>query len=122
MGSHPINLAVRFLLEIAGLVALGSWGWNQGSGPGRYLLAVGSPVLAAVLWGVFAVPGDPSRSGTSVVEIPGIIRLLLELSFFVSATLALFATGRTTLAWTYGIVVLVHHVVSYDRVWWLIQQ
>ena len=122
MGSNPINLAVRFILEIAGLVALGWWGWNQGEGIFRFALTLGIPILAAVLWGTFAVPDDPSRSGTARVQVPGIVRLLLELVFFVFATWSLFATGATTLGWIYGIVVLVHYVVSYDRVLWLIRQ
>jgi hypothetical protein len=63
LGSNPINLAVRFILEIIGLVALGWWGWNQADGIARFALALGIPLLAAALWGTFAVPDDPSRSG-----------------------------------------------------------
>ena len=122
MGSHPVNLAVRFILEIAGLVALGWWGWNQGEGILRFLLAFGIPILAAVLWGTFAVPDDPSRSGKAPVQVPGIVRLLLELAFFVSATWSLFAVGAATLGWIYGIAVLVHYLVSYDRILWLVRQ
>ena len=122
MGSHPINLAIRFVLEIAGLVALGWMGWHYGKGIFRYVLAIGIPLVAAALWGIFAVPDDPSRSGEAVVQIPGTIRLLLELAFFVASTWSLYATGATTICWIYGIVVFVHYVVSYDRVLWLIQQ
>ena len=65
MGSHPINLAFRFLLELAALVASGFWGWRQSDGGFRYILAIGIPVFLAVVWGTFAVPNDPSRSGKS---------------------------------------------------------
>lgn len=122
MGSNPINLAVRFILEMAGMVALGWWGWNQGEGILRFLLALGIPFLAAVLWGTFAVPDDPSRSGEARVPVPGIVRLMLELTFFCLATWSLFATGLTTLGWIYGIAVLIHYVISYDRVMWLVRQ
>ena len=121
MGSNPINLAARFILEIAGLVALGWWGWNLAEGILRFLLALGIPFLAAVLWGTFAVPNDPSRSGEARVPVPGIVRLLLELAFFGSATLSLFATGLTTLGWIYGIAILIHYLISYDRVMWLVR-
>jgi hypothetical protein len=121
MGSNPINLAARFFLEIAGLAALGWLGWSMGKGIYRYVLALGLPLLAAVLWGTFAVPEDPSRSATAVVAVSGLVRLLLELIFFSSATWALFTTGATTLAWTYGIAVLVHYLVSYDRILWLMR-
>ena len=86
MGSHPANLAVRFVLEITGLVALGWWGWNHADGVLRFVLALGIPVLAAAAWGTFAVPGDPSRSGRAPVPVSGIVRVLLELAFFASAT------------------------------------
>ena len=122
MGSNPINLAVRFILEMAGMVALGWWGWNQGEGILRFMLALGIPFLAAVLWGTFAVPDDPSRSGEARVPVPGIVRLMLELAFFGLATWSLFATGLTTLGWIYGIAVLIHYVISYDRVMWLVRQ
>jgi len=122
MGSNPINLAVRFLLEIVGLVALGWWGWNQADGIFRFVLALGIPFLAAVLWGTFAVPDDPSRSGKAPVPVPGIVRLLLELAFFASATWALFAMDVTTLGWIFGVAVLIHYVISYDRIAWLVRQ
>ena len=122
MGSNPINLAVRFLLEIVGLVALGWWGWNQADGILRFVLALGIPFLAAVLWGTFAVPDDPSRSGEAKVPVPGIVRLLLELAFFGAATWSLFAMDVTTLGWIYGIAVLIHYVISYDRISWLVRQ
>ena len=122
MGSNPINLAIRFILEIVGLVALGWWGWNQEEGILRLVLALGIPFLAAAFWGIFAVPNDPSRSGEARVPVPGIVRLLLELTFFVSATWSLFATGVTTFGWIYGIAAVIHYIVSYDRVMWLVRQ
>ena len=65
MGSHPVNLAVRFVLEIAGLVALGLLGWQYGAGVYRYISAIGIPLLAAIFWGTFAIRNDPEyRSPT----------------------------------------------------------
>jgi len=122
MGSNPINLAVRFILEVAGLVVLGWWGWNQAEGILRFVLAFGIPLLAAVLWGTFAVPDDPSRSAEVKVFVPGIVRLLLEFTFFAAAIWALFAMGVTTLGWIYGIAVFAHYLVSYDRIAWLVRQ
>jgi hypothetical protein len=40
MSSHPVNLGLRFLLEISGLLALGYWGRGQGDGWLRYALAI----------------------------------------------------------------------------------
>ena len=122
MGSNPINLAVRFFLEMAGLVALGWWGWNQADGISGFLLAIGIPFLAAGLWGTFAVPNDPSRGGEPKVPVAGIVRLILELGFFASATWSLFAMDASTLGWIFGIAVFIHYLISYDRIDWLIRQ
>ena len=122
MGSHPINLTLRFLLEITALLSAGVWGLRQSEGWLRFTLAFGIPLIIAVIWGTFAVPDDPSRSGKAPVPTPGILRLLLELAIFGAGVLALYATGNTQLGLTMGIIVVIHYVVSYDRVAWLIRQ
>ncbi|MES0489521.1 MAG: YrdB family protein [Leptospirales bacterium] len=122
MGSHPINLAVRFLLELSALVAMGAWGWRQTDGWFRFVLALGVPLIFAVMWGTFAVPDDPSRSGKAPVPVPGMVRLTLELAFFTIGTWMLYQSGYPTPGFIFGVVVVVHYLVSYDRVSWLIQQ
>ena len=47
MGQNPINLALRFFLELAGLYCMGYWGWTRHNGVLRYLLVIGLPLLAA---------------------------------------------------------------------------
>jgi len=122
LGSHPINLTVRFLLEVLALIAMGIWGWYQGEGWLRFVLALGIPLIAAIVWGTFAVPNDPSRSGSAPVAVPGIVRLVIEAAIFIFAVWALYNQGFTTLSWLFGIIVIVHYLVSYDRVLWLIRQ
>jgi hypothetical protein len=122
VGSHPINLAVRFLLELSALAALAYWGWTQHAGPLRFILAIGLPLIAAVLWGTFNVRQDPSRSGRAPVPVPGLVRLALELAFFGVAAWALYAAGKAQLSLIFGLIVVVHYLVSYDRLRWLIGQ
>ncbi|MBC8335965.1 MAG: YrdB family protein [Anaerolineales bacterium] len=122
MGSNPINLAIRFLLELAALSSIGYWGWTQHEGGMRFFLAIGLPLLAAALWGTFAVPDDPSRSGKAPVPVAGIIRLALELAFFAAATWLLFDAGQPSLGRTLGVVVLIHYLISYDRIGWLLKR
>lgn len=122
MGSHPINLAIRFLLELSALLAMGVWGWRHGEGWLRLVLALGIPITAAVLWGTFAVPNDPSRSGTAPIAVPGVLRLAIELAVFGFATWALYDAGFTRLSWVLGIIVAIHYITSYDRILWLITQ
>ena len=122
MGSHPINLALRFVLELTALVAMGFWGWKQGEGMLRVVLAFGIPIIAAVIWGVFAVPDDPSRSGSAPVPTPGVLRLALELMFFSVAAWTLYNAGAVKASWIFALVALVHYTLSYDRVYWLMNQ
>ena len=121
MGQNPINLAVRFLLEIIALVALGAWAKAQFPGALGIVLMIVIPLLAAAAWGTFNVEGDPSRSGKAPVPVPGIIRLLVELAILGSATWALF-TLNPTYGWIFGIVTLVHYILSYDRIIWLLER
>lgn len=88
---QPAALAVRFLLELLGLVALGLGGYHAtDSEVARWLLALAVPAVAAGIWGVFRIPDDPKPAP---VAVPGPVRLLIEACFFGGATAALVATG-----------------------------
>ena len=122
MGSNPINLTIRFLLELAALLSLGIWGWAQSESWLKFIFAFGVPIISAIAWGVFAVPDDPSRSGSAPVPIPGVIRLVIELAIFALAVLSLRDLGYIKLSWGLALVVAVHYIISYDRIFWLIRQ
>jgi len=121
MGQNPLVLVMRFLLEMVALLAIGYWGWTRHAGVLRLALAISVPLIAAVLWAIFRVPGDTS-GGPPVVAVPGLVRLLLELAFFGLAIWCLYASGLTIGAWLYGGLVLFHYLISYDRIRWLMQQ
>ena len=57
------NDVVAFLVEIAALVLL-AWAGAQVGGPTalRVALAIALPLVAAVLWGLFAAPRAPVRA------------------------------------------------------------
>ena len=122
MGSHPINLAVRFLLELAALLSMGVWGWRHGDGWWRLALAAGIPVTAAAVWGTFAVPDDPSRSGAAPIAVPGLLRLAIEAAVFGFAVWAFNDTGFARTSWALAIVVAIHYATSHDRIMWLTGQ
>ena len=121
MGSHPANFALRFGLELVALGAFGYWGFNREPALLRAALTVGLPLLAATLWAVFAVAGDPSRSGQTVIATPGALRLLLELAFFGLAAAALWHVGLARAGLTLAVVVAIHYAASFDRVAWLLR-
>lgn len=122
MGSNPINLGFRFLLEMTALFIYGYWGWHASTGPLRYLLTLGLPLVAAVLWGTFRVPGDSSSSGKAPIPIPGFLRLFLELVIFSLAVFLLITSGKEGLGWIFAGAVFIHYLLSYDRIFWLLKQ
>ncbi|WP_319482198.1 YrdB family protein [uncultured Draconibacterium sp.] len=122
MSSNPINLVVRFLLEISSLVVIGIWGWKQCENWERYVLAIGLPVFAAALWGTFAVANDPSRSGNAPIPVPEIVRLGIEFLVFGFAAWTLYNMKSNRLSLVFVVLVLVHYVISYDRIFWLLKK
>jgi hypothetical protein len=122
MDANKINLALRFTLEMSGLLAFGLWGWDRGNDISKFVLALGAPIIAATIWGVFAVVDDPSRSGNAPIIVPGVVRLILELTFFILVVWALFVMAHSMLGWMFGMAVLVHYFVSSNRVIWLLRQ
>jgi hypothetical protein len=119
---HPANAALRFALELGALAAMGFWGFEQARGSFRYALMVGLPVMAATAWGVFAVPHDPSRGGTPVVAVPGLVRLAFELAWFGFSSWAIADLGESSLGLGFGGATLAHYAISFDRVRWLLEQ
>ena len=119
-GSHPANLALRFLLELVALLALGWWGLSLADSWLRFVLAVLFSLVAATIWGTFAVPDDPSRSGEAPVVVRGWIRLGLELIVFGGAVIGLASVGRGSFAAVFLVVVVVHYLLSIDRISWLL--
>jgi hypothetical protein len=119
---HPINMVYRFLLELAAIFVFGYWGHSLTEGRWRILLAILFPLLFAVLWGVFAVRGDPSRSGKTVVQTPGILRLLLELALFGAAAWMMLDLDHSLIALIFGTAVVIHYFLSFDRIAWLLKQ
>ena len=101
-----------------GVIKPGAVGFDEQTNP-----AFQRP-LDAVIYFEFdsAVLDDPSRSGRAPVPVSGIVRLLLELTFFAVAVGALFAVQSTTIGWLLGIAVCLHYALSYDRVRWLLRQ
>ena len=119
---NPINLTLRFFLEVIALGAIGWWGWAQTESWWRAPLAIAVVLATGILWGTFAVPDDPSRGGNGLVQVPGIARLVLELLVFGAAAYALNALGGPTLAIVFLGFVVFHYAWSYERVAWLIKQ
>ena len=122
LGGHPVNLLFRFLLELIVLGVVAIWSWKTFQDWQGTVLAIVIPFVMAVIWGSFAVPDDPSRSGKAPVPIPGAARLLLELLFFSFAVWCLFDLGFSGFAKAFALLVLLHYIMSGDRIRWMLKK
>lgn len=113
---HNLNLGLRFLLELAALGAVGWWAWRLDSG-WRWPLVVLLPLLLATIWGTFRVPGDPNDAP---VAVRGTVRLAIEALVFGAALVGLWLLRREQLALAFAGVLLLHYVVDWQRVRWLL--
>jgi hypothetical protein len=116
------QLALRFALELGSLIAVGVWARSLASGALGVVAMIGAPLLLAILWGTFAVPDDPSRSGHAPVAVPGMLRLSLELLVFGAGAAALAARGGWAWFAVFVGLLLVHHLGTTERLSWLLRQ
>jgi uncharacterized protein DUF2568 len=86
-GLRGVVLAARFLCELAMLAALAFWGF----GAGAWVLGIGAPLAAAVLWGAFVAP-------KARWPVPRPVRVAIELVLFAAAAGALAVAGQPVAA------------------------
>ena len=92
------NLGLAFVVELAALGIFAWWGWRTGNNtPIRLLLAVGLPLITAVVWGLFAAP-TASYSGP-------VITAMVKVAVFGLAGLALWSLDHRILAVAFVVVV-----------------
>jgi hypothetical protein len=95
------NLGIRFLIELAALVALGVFGAHVGGGGlGSIVLAAGLPLVGAILWGAFASP-------KAAIDVPA-LKIATEVLVLGGAAVALAVVGSAALGAAFAGVVLVN--------------
>jgi hypothetical protein len=98
-----LNLLVRFLLELCMLAAVGYWGFKTGSGWAMSPFGC-SPILIAVVWGMFVAP-------KAMYPLHGAAHLALGFILLATGAVALFASGRADLGWVYAISLVANQVL-----------
>ncbi|MFF2144023.1 YrdB family protein [Kitasatospora sp. NPDC058190] len=79
---------LALLLEMAVYVSAGYWGWTRTTRlPLRLALATGAVAVLAEVWGLFGAP-------TATHPLHGTARVLLELGWYGTGTLALLTARR----------------------------
>ncbi|WP_052659453.1 YrdB family protein [Bacillus alveayuensis] len=100
-----IILAIRFLLEICSLIALGYWGYYLGKGVGmKIFLLIFMPVMMMLLWGMFISP-------KASIHIPEWLRLILELLLFGIAAFGLYNSGLLLLSGIFLVLVILQRIL-----------
>jgi hypothetical protein len=104
---QSVNLAIRFLLEVFALWAVGYWGFKVGEGAvGKWLLGLGAPILIAIAW---ATLGSPK----SLIKLSTSAHFFVELLLFSLPAFALYAAGKGTLATLYAVVVILNRILMH---------
>ncbi|WP_419887792.1 YrdB family protein [Neobacillus niacini] len=101
-----INLAVRFLLELCALAAVGYWGFQTGNGIMKWVFGIGSPIFLAMIWGTFGSP-------KAMIAVPAPLHFFIEIIVFAIAVIALYAAGKFQLAWIFGICVVINRLLMF---------
>lgn len=102
-----INLAVRFLLELASLAAFAYWAAYLGvSRSLRIALAIALPLLVATFWGLFVSPKAQFSTGR-------LGQVGLGLVVFLAAAAALFVRGHPSLAVAFACTAVVSSALLY---------
>jgi Protein of unknown function (DUF2568) len=101
------NDAIRFLVEIAALVAVSYWGFHDHSSwTGKLILGIGAPVLVAATWAIWMAPQSGRRA-------PEGMRAVIEIVIFGLATAALAASTGAVLAIVFAAVAGVNTVLDH---------
>jgi hypothetical protein len=91
----PLILGLRFLCEIAALVAVAWWGWTV-----TPVLGIVLPVAAASAWGAWIAPRASRRLADPA-------RFALELVIFAAATASLLAVGQPVMVVVFAVAAVV---------------
>ncbi len=79
------------MCELGLLAALAYWGFTAADGAGAWVLGLGTPLIAAGIWGVYVSP-----KARRPVSLP--LRLSIEIDLFVVSAIALWSAGAPALA------------------------
>lgn len=102
-----LNLTLRFLLELAGVVALAAWGWSVPSDTAlRVVLAVLAPAALIVIWATVVAPKAQN-------PIPPDVRVLIGSGLLLVAAAALARTGRAELSAVFAVLVVANTLLLF---------
>ncbi|MBS1687554.1 MAG: YrdB family protein [Bacteroidetes bacterium] len=97
----PIHLLIAFLLEVAMLFCLGYYGFHSNMGnTGEFILGIGLPIIAIVLWGFLAAPKAKRR-------LPFPYLIVFKLVLFLLTALLLYKSGQPKWALVFAVIAII---------------
>jgi hypothetical protein len=100
-----------FLMEIAMLVAIGYWSFQQGKTSfEKYALAGLLLLITIVIWGTWMAPNSKHR-----LEMHS--RIIAETLLFLIAALMVYKTGHVSLAVVFVILIFLREIIAYLFKW-----
>lgn len=101
------NMGLAFLLEIGVLASLCYFGFVVGKNWfAKIGLGLGLPIVAILVWGSFGAP-------QAIWRLSGFWFLLLQIIFFGSAAVALYAASKRRLGIVFALVFVLNTILAY---------
>jgi hypothetical protein len=101
-----LNLAIRFLLELAAIVAVAYWGYTVTTEWWRWAVAIGAPAMLIAIWAVAIAP-----KANNLLPLP--VRELLGSGVLLIAAGLLFAAGAPSASLAMAVLVVVNTVLLF---------
>jgi hypothetical protein len=99
-----VNAALAFFLELAMLAVFSYWGFHgEKNILAKWFLGIGTPLVVAILWGVFLSPNAEYRLDITAGTV-------LSLVLFSIAVMALYQTNHPALAIALASIVIVNQI------------
>lgn len=116
---------MRYTLEVLGIIFLSTWAATRQTNTGLFW---GIVVGILLCWRIFSVRDDPATMEQPCVQVPGIVRILLELGVYTLAFICLWDLMDTKfglpaeISYVYIVAVAVYYCVTHERVMWVLKQ
>ena len=102
-----VNLAVAFFLETAMMVSFGYFGYYYPQNIMiKYVLVIGLPLSATILWGLLAAPKSKYR-------LPKLPRTIFALTLYGTSVFLLHTAGQTLLAAVFAIFMVFNQLLLF---------
>jgi hypothetical protein len=104
-----LNLALRFILEMGALGAVGFWGFQLDRGAAaKWIVGIGAPLLVVIVWSLFIAPGSDNA-------LPQTTRMWIGTAVLAACAAALMAARQPLLAGVFAAAIVANAVLM--QVW-----